>query len=330
MTISNVIASAWSALRSEGHAKAGTYERRIFATSPFRIYAAMERPSALQQLRFEFNLPGENLPQIELKGVVLKGDVLPSGALRVRLELGAIQFEEIFTTLAADVVAKVLEASSEQTALNRLVTRLEHWQRFLQSTEGKGLSLERQAGLFGELTLLRTLLTADRRHEDIMRSWQGPHGDNQDFARIGHAIEVKAATGNSLDTVTIANEHQLDDTGLTSLWLCHFCFDARKDAGVTLPTLVAEISSLLSNELMVLFSDLLLQAGYVDEQRRIYSNRGYIERRRSYFAVMGDFPRIVATILPAGVARVSYQINTSGCADFRRTEASVLKNFMAP
>jgi Putative PD-(D/E)XK family member, (DUF4420) len=328
MMISDVIAFAWSALRAEHYSKAGTYERRIFAASPFRIFATLERPSALKQLRFEFNLPIARLPSIELRGVILNGEVLPEGGLCVRLGLGTVQFEEVFTALAADVVAKVLDAPSEEAALNRLVVRLTHWQRFMEMADPDGLSPERQAGLFGELMLVRTLLKATADHEAIMMSWQGPQGTNQDFSRAGRAIEVKTTTGNSLDTLTIANEHQLDYTGLASLDLCHLCFDVRKDTGITLPTLVAEVSSLLSEELRVLFSDLLLQAGYLDGQKHIYADRGFIERRRIYYAVTEDFPRIVAAHLPEGIGRVSYQLNTSACTAFRRTEALVLKEFL--
>lgn len=328
MTTSDVIGKTWAMLRGEHYAQPGTYERRIFAKAPFKVFAALERPSALPQLYFHFRLPLYELPQIEMRGVFLQGEVMAGDVLRVRLGLVAPAFEEVFAMLAADVVTKVLATTDEAAAFAMLVLRLAHWQRFLQSAGAQGLSQERQTGLFGELTFLRTLLNASEDHRTILQAWVGPQATNQDFSLDGGAVEVKTTTTNSLENVTIANEHQLDDAGLASLSLCHLCFDVRKNTGVTLPVLIDEINCMLADELQATFSDLLLQAGYVDEQKQLYSSRGYIERRRAFYSVSAGFPRIISGDLPDGVGQVRYELNTSGCTAYRIAETQVLKNFL--
>jgi hypothetical protein len=328
MTTSEVIGGAWSILRSEGYSQPGVYERRIFATSRLSLFAALERPADMPQIHFHLALRHEEIPEIELRGVVLKRDFLPNGLVRVRLELIRSSFEEIFSTLVGDVVSKALVAKSDNQAFEVLIIRLRHWQRFMQAAGPQGLSPERQAGLFGELTVLRALVIAKGSPANILVSWQGPNAKNQDFFHVGNAIEVKATTGNVLDSVRISNEHQLDNKGLLSLSLCHLCFDVRDGSGISLPTLIDDIRSMLPDEEDLTFTELLLSAGYIDGQRHLYASPGYIERRRIYYRVTDGFPRILANDLMQGVCEVAYRLNLSGCSNFKLSEPLVLKDFL--
>lgn len=328
MTTSEVITKAWDALRSEKHAQSGVYERRIFANSGLSLFAALQRPAGLIQIHFHFMMKKVSIPQIDMLGMSLKQETIGNGRVRVRLELARPPFEEIFSTLAADVISKMLAARCDEEAANLLVMRLMHWQRFMQIAGPDGLSQERQAGLYGELTILRSLLIADGNAPEMIGIWHGPAGENHDFLHAGNAIEVKTSTGNAVDSVTISNEFQLDESGLLSLFLCHLCLDARDGIGTSLPALIADIRSLLPEEARMQLADLLLEAGYLESQSHLYASRGYVERRRTYYSVSGEFPRILPDNLMAGISKVQYRLNLGGCSSFRQPEQHVLKRFL--
>ena len=255
-------------------------------------------------------------------------ELLREGVVKICLAMSNRSFEEIFSALAADILSKVLTAGGDKKAAEILVSRLAHWQKFMQAAGVEGLTTEQQTGLFGELSILRGLLNASDSSMEIIDSWHGPLADNQDFLMSGCAIEVKATTVNTTDAISISNERQLDDAGLDTLFLCHLSFDVRRGMGTSLPTMVAEIENMLPEEIRTEFEDSLLKVGYLDSQKNKYNARCYVERQRTYYSVLKGFPRIVPGDLMSGVSETSYRLNLSGCHEYIRSEAQVFKEFL--
>lgn len=328
MTVSEVIQTAWSKLRAENYSEPGVYERRIYGSSGHSVFAAIRRPGTLPLIQFRLASVYE-LPLIELRGVALRSENTSKGATNVQVELLIAGFEEVFISLVADIVSKVLSSTSEAEAVVTLIRRLEHWQRFLQVIGPQGLSIEQQVGLFGELIFLQTLLQTNGSAGIIVPSWRGPSAANHDFICGERAVEVKTTISNNWDTVQISNEHQLDSDGLQTLVLLHLCLEAREDAGTTLPALIAEIRLLLPPELDPAFTDLLADAGYLDTQQQLYQARGFTEKRRSYYLVRDGFPRIIPGGLQAGLSQVRYRVSLSGCNEFSLPEEQVLADYTA-
>jgi len=316
MTTSEILASAWEALAKEKYGFAGVYERRVFSESRFSIFAAITRPSGRPLLLLQLVIPPATLPKLDLRGMSLKPT---ESGNRLALELTSDSFREIFLAVAVDLVTHTLRARDEQAAVSTLAARLDHWRRFLQAAGPEGLSRSQQIGLFGELLVFRTLVA--RVPERVaLASWRGPTAENQDFFLAGRAIEVKTTSANDPDRVRITNERQLDGAGLVNLYLCHISVDLRENAGKSLPALIDDISAALTEDGRPIFSDSLVSAGYLESQRHLYLDTGYVERRRTYFAVGVNFPRITPAQLADGVAAVSYDLNLSACSAFRVTE----------
>lgn len=328
MTVSEVIQAAWTKLRSEVYSTPGVYERRIYGSSGHSVFAAIRRPGNLPLIQFRLASVYE-LPLIELRGVALRNETTLKGATNVQVELLNAGFEEVFISLAADIVSKVLSSASEADAVVTLIRRLEHWQRFLQVVGPQGLSVEQQVGLFGELIFLQSLLQANGPAGIIVSSWRGPSAANHDFICGDRSVEVKTTISNDWDSVRISNEHQLDSDGLLTLVLLHLCLQAREGAGRTLPALIEEIRLLLPPELDPVFTDLLADAGYLDTQQQLYQARGYTEKCRSYYHVCDGFPRIIPKDLQAGLSQVKYRVSLSGCDEFSMPEEQVLIEYTA-
>jgi len=109
-----------------------------------------------------------------------------------------------------------------------------------------GLCREDYVGLYGELSFIEAALNKGLAPLDVINSWQGPLGTNQDFLFGPKALETKTTTGNEINNVRITNIRQLDSTGLQALFLARYAFDFRQGAGRTLPQLVAVIKHALS------------------------------------------------------------------------------------
>jgi len=332
MPTSSVLRSAWTALESEPDRLPGVYERRVFAKSGFAVFAGLLRPG--RQLRLSVAVPAtvstDGLER-ETRGFrVLRQYVAKERSTQVALELVSTSFREVFEVMAEDVAGRILAAPDESSAVAAMLQRLNHWERFMSSSGPEGLSREKQIGLYGELTLLKTMLRAGIPAATAVMWWHGPLSENQDFQAGSRAVEVKTTTGNSATTVRISNELQLDDADCQPLYLLHLWLREMEGSGTSLPQLVDEITVLLAEAATQDFTDRLVAAGYHEVHRPLYESMGYAERERRYYSVEGTFPRIRRADLRPGVSRVEYLIDLSGFEGFSRDEPAVLASFAGP
>lgn len=324
MTTSEVIAAAWEVLTHEVHTHSGIYRRRVFADSRHSLFAGIERPSL--QPRIEIHLPvsRNHLADVNLRGMSLKALAIGPDQTSVSIQLSQAAYRDVFGLLVGDVVDRILTASNADAGAEAAVARLVHWQRFLENADPNGLSLEQQTGLFGELVVLASLLRASSSRTSALESWHGPAAENQDFVFGDRAIEVKTGATNDQDTIVVANEHQLDDTSFTALYLCQVWVEIRSGSGISLPAMVAEIGTLLPAEAREEFANRLALAGYLPAHEHLYGSKAFVERRQRYFRVSDGFPRLLPQNLAPGINRVSYSVNLSGCSSFRADQVEVL------
>ena len=325
MTIYDDVAASWKTLCTEPENIApGIYERRIPTSSAYSVHAAIEQPAGTPRVHLTLAIPFNEPFKLELKGISLALEATLTGETRAVLRLLRQPYAEIFALLVADVLAKTLTAPTPPQALRVLLSRLTHWQRFLERAGPDGLTLEQQAGLFGELLLLRALLEAGAESTLALGCWRGPSAANHDFSHQSCCIEVKTSTSNDTESVTLSNEFQLDDLGLTALFLCHISLDRRPNSGVTLPELVKGIETQISSDAALLLEDKLVDAGYLAHQHHLYSGVGYVERGRTFYQVADAFPRLIRKSLPNEISQVSYRLHLAACKSYRAHEAEAV------
>lgn len=329
MTTSSILRSAWAVLESEPDHLPGLYERRVFASSGFAVFAGLLRPG--RQLRVSVGVPAsistDGLER-ETKGFrVLRQYLASDRSTRVSMELVNTSFRELFEVMAEDVAGRILAASAESSAVAAMRERLNHWERFMSASGPGGLSREKQIGLYGELTFLKTMLGAGIPATMAVTWWHGPVSENQDFQAGSRAVEVKTTTGNSATGVRISNELQLDDTDRQPLYLLHLWLKEMEGSGTSLPQLVDELAALLTGAATQEFADLLIAAGYHEVHRPLYEGTGYAERQRRYYKVADEFPRVRRGDLRSGVNKVEYGIELTGCEGYVRDEPSVIASF---
>ena len=223
-------------------------------------------------------------------------------------------YNGIFGHFVEDLVGALDGAESDIQVVDIVSARLRIWQRFLEQVDPGGLSVEAQAGLFGELWFLRHRLIPAL-GASAVGAWQGPLRAIQDFQANDWAIEVKTTRQAAPAVIRIANERQLQGDGLATLALVLIALEQRVDGHPTLPDMVASVRGSLApaSGAMVALEDRLLAAGYHDEQRVLYVQNSFSLRWVLCCLVTDEFPRITENDLPSGVGEVSYSVTVDAC-----------------
>ncbi len=307
----------------------GRFKRRVHPESSLDLFVGVAKPAnqrMLMMLASEASLADiEKLPcsqGVEAR-IVRPGEDGRDATLE--LALTDPRFTDIFSALAADVIDATTSLADEQAAVSEFVNRLRRWQRFLEESGLRGLSPERQRGLFAEMWITRDLLD-HLEPSVVVNAWTGPDRASHDFQFGSCALEVKGTAAKQHQLLHIVSERQLDDTGLDALFLFHLSLDVHRGAGETLPELVDELRKRLRKTAVAqILEAKLVQAGYLEQQRSLYVDPGYTPRESNLFQVRQGFPRIVERDLAPGVGDVHYSISVAECKHFT-VEQAVLRD----
>ncbi len=239
---------------------------------------------------------------------------------------------DVFTALAEDLAPRISATTSATQAAAELLGRLRRWQQFL-STAGTTISVEAQRGLWGELHVLLTHLVTGLGPATAVLGWNAGAGAHQDFQFSAGAVEVKTTAAKQPQSVRITSERQLDDTGVGALFLHVVVIDEREVApgevgpGSSLAAIISCLRSALSSDTasLAVFSDRLLDRGWLDAHAAKYDGRRLTLRGERTFRVEEGFPRLVERGLPPGVGDVSFAVSLAACEPFATSVPSMLR-----
>jgi len=308
----------------------GAVERRIPTQSPCDLFVRVHKPANTRALRVRFSSgaapQARQLP--EFRGLELTHQsVVEDGTPYETVALHAANpaFTSVFTSLAEDVVRYVDQFTDERQAAAAFFGRLLQWQRLLERQGAEGLSAEEQRGLYGELWFLREHVIPALPLPQAVASWTGPDWTAKDFQFTGGAVEVKTTTARQHQHLQITSEKQLDDTGLSALFLCHVSIEAAQGTGETLPEAVRSLRAIAVADALAaqVLEDRLLTGGYLDIHETSYAGVGYLHRNVSLYRVRDTFPRIIERDLRAGVGDVRYSISAAECKHYSVSAADL-------
>lgn len=313
----------WQDLEAERH-RHGVVSRRLYPASQHDLFIAIDQITgqrmlvirtasshAMAALRRFRTLPHTRGLHLEFVG-------LTDGRRELRIALTTADLREVFNPLVTDIADAAQAAPDDTEALVAAVQRFERWRNLLQTIGDTGLSHESRRGLYGELRVLRGHLLPALSPAKALQSWTGPLLANQDFQLNMCAIEVKTTSARGPQSVEIASERQLDETGVENLFLVHLSVDERQ--GGNGESLNAAVESARrpfdAAGLLTQFDELLVRTGFLPHQRHLYDEPRYTVRTERYWSVQGDFPRITESDLRSGVGDCQYRINTTGLDRF--------------
>lgn len=281
-------------------------------------FAAFAYKKSLQVRTVSFN---------RLKDIRVEVIESPENATQAWLMLCLLnpELEDNFTALCIDLITAVQDERQDKSLLSEILRRLEHWQALFDEYQHAGLSPEVQRGLYGELMFLHHLVEVTNQPFAAVQSWIGPTQYQQDFRSGLWAAEVKTTSGTNNDRLTISNTLQLDDTNLEDLFLIHYWLEISPTNTATLNQAVEKLRHRLETDSSAfrLFNQRLSEAGYNDLHSGLYAETGYVVRKKQYWKINKNFPRLTVNMIPEGLEDVKYILLAAVCREWLIDESEM-------
>lgn len=238
------------------------------------------------------------------------------GAQRLVLALHREVDRDLFEGLCQTLLAALEHATDPSSSLAVALAHIRRWKAFLSGRNLQHLFPEEVRGLFAELTFLLELIEQYSSIGEAVAAWLGPERSHQDFIYGNTAVEIKSLSGTERSTVRISSEDQLESLN-DRLFLRIYRLSSLAEA--------AGARSL--NELVAYVRDELNEAEAIDEFERklaihryvplpLYDEPRFVVSETRSFRVQGDFPRLVRSLLPAGITKTSYDIKLEAIASY--------------
>jgi hypothetical protein len=300
--------------------------QRICPESSVDLFATLELHEGRNPRRaLELQVTSETLEVTDAvsgtRQVAASIEAREDGRSALVLALDDAGVSDLFAAMCGDVAEATASKSDDEDAVATWIGRFTKWRRMLQGGSD-GLTARRQRGLFAELLTIREHLLPHVGFDEAIGAWKGPDGAPRDFELRGCGLEVKSSAANEPQVVPVHGERQLDGSGLVALLLVHQSLEVLRDAGETLPMIVADLRASGSGLPEAgTFEDRLLQSGYLDMHEPRYRRTGYAIRRTSVFEIRSGFPRITEDDLVDGIGAVRYSLAIDACRDFEVDES---------
>jgi hypothetical protein len=235
------------------------------------------------------------------------------------------QLKDVFSLFIEDIIDSVLISTTQNEALVETSNVVLKWKKLFDKINFQGLTIERQKGLIGELLLFNSLLDEEYSIDALLESWTGPDYNDKDYRFGSFGIEVKL-TSSKVPKIKISSERQLDYENLTKLYLVLFVVEEVKDKGFSLNSIIEQIREKINNNQNALkfFNERLMLVGYLDEDFDNYK-RQYAFRKRNFYEVTSEFPKLVTSDLPIGLFDTKYKIELSAIEQFIINNESILE-----
>lgn len=322
------IKDVWNKLESSRHL--GEARFKLVDYEPLNCYLSILESTNTRC--FELQIDSTSLKTFEkkFKGVEIYLVTLKSNRKSLIIYLLDSDLSEIFTLFIEDLLSNIRGIIEVNVAFQQIQNQFGKWGKLFAQIKGELLSKERQRGLYGELTFLKTLLNRSSDKEDVVKSWTGPSGSNQDFSNELSAVEVKTSKATK-PTVNIASELQLDWSILDSLFLYVFHIDELSNGNDTLMKLIEEIKEKISNEnnIVRLFEDKLHQVGIPVGDEKLYDDFGFIIRSQRAYKVQNGFPALINDFINNdAIHSIKYQIELAACQSYEVNQEDVIRKMI--
>lgn len=315
------ILSLWHIMAKEQ--TVGLVKRLFLIDAPIKIFGIYKYPEEIYGVAFSFAMDVKisldsfrNLKELTIQ---LVQDMTYKSNRLLLVQLSSLENLDVFACLCDNLIGVVRKCGTSSEAVKEIINQIEKWKTMFDKKLSDGLTLLEQQGLYGELMYLQKLIARNLFSKvESLKLWSGTDKSVRDFQGKKWAVEVKTISVNNSDQITINGERQLDDTLLKMLFLYHLSVESSRLSGQTLNDKVDELRKVFMDDVvaMNLFNFKLMEAGYFDNHRPLYSDRCYKIRKENIYYVHNAFPRIKENELRNGVSNVIYSINVSACTEY--------------
>jgi Putative PD-(D/E)XK family member, (DUF4420) len=276
---------------------------------------------------FIMELDGDHSAEFRKNQITVKGievDLRTENAgQRLVLSLEKQVDRDLFEALCRTLARALENATSAASSLSIALAHLRRWKTFM-SGRALHLSAEEVRGMFAELTFLVELID-HLGAPGAVEAWMGPEKSHQDFIYGNTALEIKSLSGTERSTVRISSEDQLESVN-DHLFLRIYRLSSMPDSpgARSLNAIVDEVQSRLdSPEAVEGFEGKLAAHSYLPLPE--YDEPLFVVPDVQTYRVEQDFPRLVRSTIPEGVARVGYDIRLEVIEEYKCDSDSVFE-----
>lgn len=265
-------------------------------------------------------LPRENMvnfESIKRRNLTLE----PYSSLNcIVLKLTDPTYYDLFNDLVVSLFQRLKDESNPDISSRQFVETFHKWSEFFHDERSERLSNEEVKGLFGELFILKTLVSAadSLQLNRLLSGWVGPYDEVHDFSFDEKDIEVKTKDNKKLD-IRISSEFQLESVLDKPLELVVVSVEADYVDGESIGGLVADIRQHVTNKLgdpSILFETLKQKKLSLKNIGDYDNHRFKVVQTDTYNCLMDGFPRLVKSELPESIANIHYSLSTPALGDF--------------
>jgi hypothetical protein len=275
------------------------------------------------ELEGDYSTPFRKDP-VTVRGIGIDLRSEGSGHQRLVLALESEVDRDLFEGLCRTLLTALGHASDSASSFAVTLAHLRRWKAFLSGRGAQLLSPEEVQGLFAELIFFLELLDDGRDGAAVVEAWLGPERSHQDFIFGNTAVEVKSLSGTERSTVRISSEDQLESLN-DNLFLRIYRLSAIAEApgARSLNALVQTIEArLTAAEALEAFDRSLVTHRYAPLPD--YDEPEFVVSEVSTYRVEDDFPRLMRSQLPQGIAKVTYDIRLEAIAPYECHASAVL------
>ena len=229
---------------------------------------------------------------------------------------------DLFEGLCRTLAFALEHATDSASALAVSLAHIRRWKTFL-SGRSQHLSAEDVRGLFAEIAFLMELMDRKMPSNAAVEAWLGSERSHQDFIFGNTAVEVKSLSGAERSSIRISSEDQLESLN-DALFLRVYRLSNLADAAGarSLNELVTAVQARLDKaEAIEAFDRKLVAHGYAPLPD--YDEPCFVVSDVRSYRVADDFPRLMRSELPTGIAKVAYDIRLEAIAQYECDGAAV-------
>ena len=303
--IANALESKWAELESLGSRK------RMLPSHPLKLYASKTHArNRVLQIEGEVDFGGLNLKKLKSLDFHTSDD-----STTLSIELTDEGFTSQFLAFLHDLILNTSKMDKHAAGLH-FISRLEDWAKLFARGRSSGLSESQALGLRGELEVLRSLLEKVSSKVELIEGWRGPNGDRTDIGWGKCRVEVKTKRATGSSGIQISSADQLaDNPGRLFLYVQYL--NAGDHDGASINEVIDDIHKMLQSDQAAtqLLNAKLLTAGFnADDPACAVA---YSAVSADIFDVAEDFPKLTPSDLPAGILKLSYELDSSSIGMFK-------------
>ncbi|QCD52121.1 PD-(D/E)XK motif protein [Campylobacter sp. RM16192] len=217
---------------------------------------------------------------------------------------------KLFALVCSDIISLLNTCNDEKGIIENIERRLLKWKKFFILNVDDDFGIEKQMGLFGELSFLSDIASKQVGFEYALDSWVGASFDKQDFIFNNCAVEVKTYKTSKSPNVTISSAYQLH-TSKEKLYLVAYALSVNSQ-GLSIEDIVKSIETKIT-DVEAFYRKLFLYGYKANSKSKLQK---FKIDKILFFNVDDKFPKIIATDIDPRIYDVKYTINLLKCNEF--------------